>query len=134
MHTKNRTLKIIIGVIIATLAVYLISYGIRLGNYKKAIANITINPVDLSTISDGSYIGTYDVDFISVKVEVTVADHTITQIKLLEHHNEKGKPAEAIIDTILQKQSLDVDAVAGASNSSKVIKKAIENALTSQKS
>ena len=43
---------------------------------------------------------------------------------------DKGKPAKAIVPKIVDAQSLEVDAVAGATNSSKVIKKAIENALT----
>ena len=50
-------------------------------------------------------------------------------IDLLEHRNEKGKPAEQIIDDILKRQQIDVDEVSGATNSSKVIKKAIENAI-----
>ncbi|WP_227835506.1 MULTISPECIES: FMN-binding protein [unclassified Clostridioides] len=33
------------------------------------------------------------------------------------------------MDKVLNKQKVDVDAVSGATNSSKVIKKAIENAL-----
>lgn len=133
MRSKKKIIQLIVIVIFAALAIYLVSYGMRTANYKKAIASITINEIDLSTIPDGTYIGSYDVDLISAKVEVTVSNHTITNINLLEHHNEKGKPAEAIINTILEQQSLDVDAVTGATNSSKVIKKAIENALASAK-
>ena len=39
-------------------------------------------------------------------------------------------PAVAVIDEILKSQSLDVDVVSGATNSSKTIMKAIENALS----
>lgn len=40
-----------------------------------------------------------------------------------------AKVAETIIDKIIDEQKIDVDAVSGATNSSTVIKKAVENAL-----
>ena len=56
-------------------------------------------------------------------------DHTIKEIKLLEHNNDRGASAESILDHMVEKQRTDVDAVTGATNSSKVIRKAVENAL-----
>ena len=69
-------------------------------------------------------------NYIYAKVEVTVKDKAITNIALIEHMNGKGKPAERIIDDIVKQQSVAVDTVSGATNSSKVIMKAVENALT----
>lgn len=89
-----------------------------------------INEVDLSSIEDGTYTGSCDIDFVAATVEVTVSNHMITNINLVNHYTDKGKPAKAIVPKIVDAQSLEVDAVAGATNSSKVIKKAIENALT----
>jgi len=43
----------------------------------------------------------------------------------------KGKPAEAIVDSVVAAQSLQVDIVSGATLSSKCILKAIEVALES---
>ncbi len=71
----------------------------------------------------------YDVNFIYAKVEVTVQDGKITNIELLDHKNERGKPAEAILDKMIDAQEINVDAISGATNSSTVIKKAAENAL-----
>jgi len=62
-------------------------------------------------------------------VEVTVYGGRITEIKILEHKTERGQAAEAVIDQIISKQKVDVDAVSGATNSSMVLKKAVENAL-----
>ena len=42
----------------------------------------------------------------------------------------RGKAAEVIVDKVVATQKIDVDAVSGATNSSNVIKKAIENAVT----
>ncbi|WP_313562885.1 FMN-binding protein [Ruminiclostridium cellobioparum] len=45
----------------------------------------------------------------------------------------RGAKAEAIVDKIISEQSVTVDVISGATNSSKVILKAVENALESQK-
>ena len=109
-------------------------YGIQLLNYKKTIKEIKIENVDLSTISDGKYTGSCDASYISAEVSVTVKDHKITDISLLKHKNERGKPAEVIPGKVVEAQSLKVDTISGATNSSKVILKAIENALETGKS
>lgn len=66
-----------------------------------------------------------------VEVEVSVTEHKITNIKIIEHENGLGGKAEKIVDNIISRQSLEVDAVSGATVSSKCIIKAIENALQS---
>ena len=72
-------------------------------------------------------------DFIYAKVEVAVQNEEITNINILEHRHERGKTAEVIADSIVDEQKIDVDAISGATNSSTVIKKAVENALKSRK-
>lgn len=49
---------------------------------------------------------------------------------LIQHDHGRGAKAEAVIDTIIDKNTLDVDVVSGATMSSTAILKAIENALT----
>lgn len=98
-------------------------------DYKKAVAETNIGEIDISGIPDGVYAGEYDVNFIYVKVEVTVQSGEMTNITLLEHKQERGKAAEAIVQDMIAEQKIDVDAVSGATNSSIVIKKAVENAL-----
>lgn len=85
--------------------------------------------IHLSDIPNGVYIGECDVNFIYAKVEVTVDSGEITNIRILEHKNERGQAAEAVVDRIVSEQRIDVDAVSGATNSSTVLKKAVENAL-----
>lgn len=53
----------------------------------------------------------------------------IIAINILEHRNGMGSKAEAIINSVIQAQSLQVDAITGATGSSTVILKAIEDAL-----
>lgn len=98
-------------------------------DYKKAVKETTFEDINISDIPDGVYVGEYDVNFIYAKVEVTVQNGEITNINILEHRHERGKAAEVIADCIVDEQKIDVDAISGATNSSTVIKKSIENAL-----
>ncbi|WP_315066683.1 FMN-binding protein [uncultured Clostridium sp.] len=127
---------VIIAICIAALSggIFGINYLISLYNYKKIVSEIDIKSVDLSNVHDGTYTGSCDAIFVGAEVEVTVKDKKITDIRLLNHKTEKGKPAEVIVDDVKKKQSLQVDAISGATNSSKVILKAIENALESGES
>ncbi|ALB45934.1 FMN-binding protein [Clostridium beijerinckii] len=111
-----------------------INYLISLYNYKKIVSEIDIKSVDLSNVHDGTYTGSFDAIFVGAEVEVTVKNKKITDLKLLNHKTERGKPAEVIVDDVKKKQSLHVDTISGATNSSKVILKAIENALESGES
>ncbi len=118
---------LLIGLIFT--AVYLKSVA----DYKKAVTETTFNNLDISNIPDGVYVGEYDVDFVYAKVEVTVQNGVITNIDILQHKNGRGSPAEIVVDRIIEEQKIEVDAVSGATNSSTVIKKAVENALTGEK-
>lgn len=108
-----------------------IIYLKNVADYKQAVKETTFEEINISDISDGIYVGEYDVNFIYAKVEVTVQNGEITNINILEHKNERGKTAEAITNKIINEQRIDVDAISGATNSSTVIKKAVENALKS---
>ena len=124
--------KIISVIILLFLLIGLICGAVYLKNvadYKRAIGETTFDEIDIADVSDGIYIGEYDVNFIYAKVEVTVEDGEIVSINILEHRHERGKAAEKIIEKIIEEQKIDVDAVSGSTNSSTVIKKAVENAL-----
>ena len=110
-----------------------ILYLKSVADYRQAVRETTFEDINISDIPDGVYVGEYDVDFIYAKVEVTVQNGEITNINILEHRHERGKTAEVITDRIVDEQKIDVDAISGATNSSTVIKKAVENALKSRK-
>lgn len=130
MKKKKVLMLFVLVIIIAGIFI-----GVKLINdlnaYKAQVDAISISDVDLSKIEDGVYTGYYDAKLVSAKVRVTVKNHRIESIELTEHNNGRGKPAEIIPDKVVEAQSLDVDTVSGATSSSKVIFKAIENALNS---
>ena len=87
---------------------------------------------DMAGKNDGVYRGSYDLSGTPVKVtvDVTVQNQNITAVNIIRHFcSPIGKKAEKITERIIEQQSLDVDAVSGATGSSIAILKAIENAL-----
>ncbi len=100
-------------------------------NKLESLKDISVKDVDLSAIPDGTFTGKHEVFPVMVTVEVTVSNHVITEIKLVRHFNGQGQEAESIPDTVVEKQSLAVDVVSGATYSSKVILLAIKDALDS---
>lgn len=105
------------------------AYLKSVADYQNTVKETTLSGIDICDVPDGVYVGEYDVNFIDVKVEVTVQDGMIISIDILKHKNGRGQSAEIVADRIIEEQKIDVDAVSGATNSSTVIKKAVENAL-----
>ena len=131
--SKKKVVLLVIMLLLLIGLVWGIIYLKSVSDYKQAVKETTFEEINISDIPDGVYIGEYDVNFIYAKVEVTVQNGEITNINILEHRHERGKTAEVITDSIVDEQKIDVDAISGATNSSTVIKKAVENALKSRK-
>ena len=128
----NRRYKAVLTVILALLVIGLIAGGLYLksiSDYKAKVDALTFDAIDLKKVEDGIYEGQCDTGVVRARVQVTVRDHRLESIELLEHENGRGTPAEAILEQMVQEQTTAVDAVSGATCSSKVIRKAMENAL-----
>ncbi|MDI7246987.1 MAG: FMN-binding protein [Bacillota bacterium] len=120
---------VVIGAYIAVSGVK--SYIRTLDANLKRLAELPVSDVDISAIADGTYSGSYQVFPVAAEVRVTLRNHRIAEIELVKHRNGQGAPAEAIPGRVVEAQTLDVDTISGATYSSKVILKAIENALAS---
>ncbi len=125
IHIHKGMALLMLLLLIAHVAIGVTSFT----EYKSKVAEIEIENVSLDNVEDGEYIGEYSVGYIYAKVKVTIKEHRFMNITLLEHGNEHGAPAEVVLENMVQHQSVKVDAVSGASNSSKVIMKAVEQAL-----
>lgn len=117
-----------VGMLIAVVC-HMVVYIIDFKDYQTKVGNIQIDGIDAVGVVDGNYIGKCDVGYICAEVAVTVKNEKITNIEILQHKNERGESAEKIVDEIIKEQRSDVDVVTGATNSSNVIKKAVEEAL-----
>ena len=90
---------------------------------------LSIGTVDLNTVADGEYIGVCQNKILFAVVKVEVQDHRITGIEVVEHKASYMEQAEQIAGMVSFAQSLEVDAISGATLTRDTILKAIENAL-----
>jgi major membrane immunogen (membrane-anchored lipoprotein) len=87
-------------------------------------------PIKHEKLNDGVYEGSYRGGPNKASVSVTIKDKKIFNIEITEHQAWKGKKAELpILKRILETQSTRVDAVSGATNSSRVIMNAVQKAM-----
>lgn len=123
---KSKKVLLIIFFVVSFL---LIAGKIIIGNMVRNVQNISVSMPDVLNVQDGNYIGEYSISPVHVKVEVSVSNHRITDITILQHDNGLGSTAESIVNDVVEAQSLDTDAVSGATVSSQCILKAVENAI-----
>ncbi len=127
---KKKKIFILLAVLFCVTAGFLIGAPAVLRKNLTALALEEIPDVDLTEIADGVYTGSCTVLPVSAGVKVTVKDHVITEIGLVRHFNGQGSAAEILPEKVVEAQSLGVDIVSGATYSSKVILKAVRNALS----
>lgn len=124
-----KILKRALIVILILLVVFMVGMGVMMSNAKKDADTIEISGIDISATADGTYNGTYETPVVKARVKVTVKDKKITEIVIEEHQNGMGTKAEQIATQVIAAQRTDIAPISGATLSSKVILKAIENAL-----
>lgn len=97
----------------------------------KTTREMPIESVDLQQVSDGTYQGSYSYAGSDFLVQVTVKSRKIDKIDIIKSFTgtKYSIQAQAIIDTIIAHQSLDVDVITGATTTSKAYLKCVEIAL-----
>jgi uncharacterized protein with FMN-binding domain len=90
---------------------------------------IPLSRTDVAGLSDGTYEGAYKNGPVSAVVKATVAGGKLVEAVVVKHDCGKGKSAERILADAVSAQSLAVDAVSGATWSSRVLLKALDLAL-----
>ncbi len=121
--------KYIVFIIIIVLAALVFFFSRKMREEGKMVASLKVENVDFKKVKNGEYSGECLGDLITAKVNVSVKNGAVSKIDIIEHKHGPGRGADKITEDIIKKQSLEVDAVTGASNSSIVIRKAVENAL-----
>ncbi len=123
--------KIVIVILAIAIVGVMVAKSLIESNMRQKMFSTVISNIDLLKVADGTYTGSYDIFPVVAEVKVIVKDHKITAIQLVKHRTGQGQGAEALPGKVVAAQSLQVDTVTGATLSSKVILKAIENALKS---
>jgi uncharacterized protein with FMN-binding domain len=95
--------------------------------------SLPLNRVDFSKLKDGTYRGTYEggmYKWRESEVRVTVSSGKVTTIELVKN-KEKQPPqfTDKLFNRVREAQSLHVDAISGATLTSKAYLQAVENAL-----
>jgi uncharacterized protein with FMN-binding domain len=122
--------SIILSSVIMSVAIS-IMFGCSGYKETKKVSSMSIKEIDLSTVSAGKYRGDFSYGGFTYEVEVTIKGHRIDNITILKNRDTfYAKEAETVIDRVLYSQSLNVDAISGATATSKALLKAVEGALS----
>jgi uncharacterized protein with FMN-binding domain len=98
------------------------------------VRQMDIQNVNLSGIRDGEHIGSFSYGGFEYEVKTTVKAHRIVDINLLRNRDTKhAKMAEGVIPEMIKEQTPNVDAISGATTTSKALMKAVENSLIGKK-
>jgi len=121
----KRVLPVIIVVILVVVSgMFYIIRGLDSGS------RLEVGSVNLSLLSDGTYSGQYKAGRWSNEVNVTVKENKITKIDIVKDVLfSKQEWSQQILNMVLEKQNIDIDAVSGATVTGKAYLKAIEDAL-----
>jgi len=129
MDTK-KILKIV-GLIVGCFVIVLVAGMLYMTRGLTETSAMIIHEVDLSQVPDGKYSGEFTGNRWSNKVEVTVSNHTISNIEMLENQTfHMGDEIDKLLERVVAEQSLNVDMISGGTVSSKAVLKAVEDALT----
>lgn len=97
------------------------------------VKNIEINDIDISSLEDGEYIGEFDIGRWANQSRVIIKDGKIINIEITKDlAYAKENVREELITDIIEKQSIKVDGVSGATVTTKAYLKSIENGLLSK--
>ncbi len=103
---------------------FFLSQGLEEGD------QLVINDVNLTLLDDGVYQGKYDSGRWSNQIEVAVNNHQISKITIVKDVMfARPEVTDELFKNVIDSQSLIVDVISGATVTSKVYLKSIEQAL-----
>ena len=122
----------------STVGIVILVLGMAAGLFMlelKTTRRLAIGRVDLTAIDDGVYRGRSGFILRSNALAGTVSDHRITGIEILRDAmvpvEDTRKPVYTeLFKTVIDRQTVDVDVVSGATVTTKQYLKSIENALS----
>jgi len=133
----NKTVKKVVVSVSCLIVAGVLFFGGTLAvntmRYRRNISEVEIITPALLQVRDGTFNGAFDAILVSANVDVTVENNRIVEVVINDHNfgRESAVAAEVVAIEVVDQQTLDVDAVSGATYSSLVILKAIQIALES---
>ena len=101
----------------------------RTRNYYKQAAKLPFYNVQPEQVEDGTYRGKIYTNFLHVQLDVTVTDHKLTKIDIIENEGAYGKKVAPILDEMIAQNSSVVQAVQGEELASIVFVACVDDAL-----
>lgn len=95
----------------------------------REAAALPFYKIELSKIADGEYEGKTYTSFLHLQLKVTVENHKIKKIDILENEGLDAETARPIIDKMIEQNSVVVPAVKGAELGSLVYISCVSMAL-----
>lgn len=135
MMRKGRRKLLIAGIVVLVIAGGLGGALLITEGERREARNLPIKAISFKTLRDGTYTGGYQggkYKWRANKVQVTVSFGKVTDIQVLDQAEKKPPEfTKELFDRVIQAQSLQVDAISGASLTSKAFLKGVEGALES---
>ena len=125
----KRRVKVVITVLAGWALLMVFAVAVLMIRMNNQVNDFDTTSIDVTKVADGLYEGHSETDLVKADVRVTVLNGEIKDIEIVRHMCGKGKPAEAMTESMILNNDVEVDAVSGATYSSKVIKDAVRNAL-----
>lgn len=120
----------VVAVIFVMLSAFLIH---RRRSHITEAFHLPYFPVNLEEVADGTYSGKTYTSFLHLQLDVTVENHRITGINVIENAGVDGETARPIIQRMIEENKVVVPAIKGAELGSMVYISCVSTALTSQK-
>ena len=95
---------------------------------KEAVA-LPFYRIEMSEVADGEYSAKTYTSFLHLQLKVTVEDHKIKSIDVLENEGIDGETARPIIQKMIEQNSIVVPAIKGAELGSLVYISCVSSAL-----
>jgi uncharacterized protein with FMN-binding domain len=124
---KKKIIITVVGLFVA----FIITAGIVLGRDLSGMGSIELHRIDLSSVNDGSYTGTFEHGRFTNTLTVRVEGGRIVKIEIVDDvfaasvTNASGETFSRVIE----RQNTDIDAVTGATVTMNAYLMAIENAF-----
>ena len=96
----------------------------------REASSLPFYKVELSQIEDGEYEGQTYTSFLHLKLKVTVENHQLKNIEVLENDGLDGETAKPIIEEMIKQNKIVVPAIKGAELGSLVYISCVSTALS----
>ena len=112
INPDSKSLQIVLICICAILAIMMYIKNRQRNQYKE-VAKLPFYNINVLDVQDGTYHGKIYTSFQHIQLDVTVKDHEITKIDIIENEGSYGQKVAPIVDEIISENQSVVNAIKG---------------------